>query len=99
MRNIQQDIKGTIQKLTEMKGVNYIIKVNRGRNRIETIEGMIENIYPAIFTVRATGGELNTFSYADLLSKNIMFKPKTKIPPSPAPAPVSSPQNTQNTDN
>lgn len=76
MRNINQDIKGTIEKLNEMKGAYYIIKVNRGRNRIETIEGVIENTYPAIFTVRAAGGELNTFSYADLLSKNIMFRPK-----------------------
>ena len=74
MRIIEQDIKGTIEKIKEMKGNSYVIKVNRGRNRIETIEGKIENTYPAIFTVRVAGGELTTFSYADLLSKNILFK-------------------------
>jgi uncharacterized protein Veg len=35
---------------------------------------MIESTYPAVFTVRAVGGELSTFSYADILSKNILFK-------------------------
>jgi len=79
MREIQQDIKGTIEKIKEMKGGSYIIRVNRGRNRIETLEGKIENTYPAIFTVRAVGGELNTFSYADLLSKNILFKKKINV--------------------
>jgi uncharacterized protein Veg len=76
MRNIQQDIKGTIEKLNDMKGINYVIKVNRGRNRIETLEGFIESTYPAIFTIRCQTGELNTFSYADLLSRNILFKKK-----------------------
>lgn len=76
MRTVYQDVKGTIEKLNEMKGQSYIIKVNRGRNRIETIDGMIESTYPAIFTVRAAGGELSTFSYADLLSRNIFFKRK-----------------------
>lgn len=78
MRNINQDIKGTIDQLKELKGESFIIKVNRGRNRIETIEGVVESTYPAIFTVRAAGGELNTFSYNDILSKNILFYRKSK---------------------
>ncbi|MFA5448921.1 MAG: Veg family protein [Clostridia bacterium] len=76
MRTISQDITGTINRLKQMKGINYIIKVNRGRNRIETIEGVIESVYPAIFTVRTDAGELNSFSYADLFSRNISFKAK-----------------------
>lgn len=78
MRSINQDIKGTIDKVKELKGESFIIKVNRGRNRIETIEGVVESTYPAIFTVRAAGGELNTFSYNDILSKNILFYRKSK---------------------
>jgi Protein of unknown function (DUF1021). len=76
MRNVNQDIKGTIERLNEMKGAAYVIKINRGRNRIETIEGMIENTYPSIFTVREDSGDISTFSYADLLSKNIAFRKK-----------------------
>lgn len=76
MRTVNQDIKGTIEMLNGMKGGSYIIKINRGRNRIETVEGVIENTYPAIFTVRVADGEVSTFSYADLLSKNILFRKK-----------------------
>ncbi|MCL2630338.1 MAG: Veg family protein [Firmicutes bacterium] len=74
MRTITQDIKGTIEKLNSIKGKNYIIRVNRGRNRYETYEGFVESTYPSIFTVRCVTGELNTFSYADLLSRNILFR-------------------------
>jgi uncharacterized protein Veg len=74
MRNIKQDIAETIRYLNEMKGKQYIIEVNRGRNRIETINGAIENTYPSVFTVRNANGDVNTFSYADLLSRNIKFK-------------------------
>ncbi|HOB63790.1 MAG: hypothetical protein GX095_05920 [Clostridiales bacterium] len=78
MRTVNQDIKGTIDKVKEIKGQSFIIRVNRGRNRIETFEGVVESTYPAIFTVRAAGGELNSFSYNDILSKNILFYRKRK---------------------
>lgn len=76
MRNINQNIKWTIDRIREMKGVPLYVKVNRGRNKFETIEGVIESAYPAVFTVRASGGEINTFSYADILARNIFFYQK-----------------------
>ena len=79
MREIKQDIKGTIEKIKEMRGNTYVIRVNRGRNRIEMLEGKIESTYPAIFTVRVANGDLTTFSYADLLSKNILFKKQINV--------------------
>lgn len=73
MRNINQDISKTIRQVTNMKGLNIKLKVNRGRNRIEVIEGIIEDAYPSIFTIRALNGELSSFSYSDILSRNILF--------------------------
>lgn len=73
MRIIQQDIANTINQVSRLKGMNVKLKVNRGRNRIETVEGMLENAYTSIFTVRTKSGDINSFSYSDILAKNIFF--------------------------
>lgn len=73
MRTINQDISKTIDQIKDMKGTSVKIKVNRGRNKIEEIEGIVENVYPSIFTVRSAAGELSSFSYSDILARNILF--------------------------
>ncbi len=73
MREIQQNIKGTILKINTLKGVPLILKINRGRNKIETLQGSIESAYPNIFTFRQLDGNLNSFSYSDILANNIKF--------------------------
>lgn len=81
MRIINQDITKTIEQVKDMQGVNIRLKVNRGRNKIEEIEGVVEDVYPSIFTIRSKDGELSSFSYSDILAKNILFyrnKPKAK---------------------
>ena len=56
-----------------LTGMHVKIKVNRGRNKTELIAGILENAYPNIFTVRKTSGEVSSFSYADVISKNVRF--------------------------
>ena len=73
MRVIKQDIAKTIEQVRDMQGVTVKFKVNRGRNKIEEIEGVVENVYPSIFTIRSVSGELSSFSYSDILAKNILF--------------------------
>jgi uncharacterized protein Veg len=73
MRTINQDISKTIAQIKDMQGTAVKIKVNRGRNKIEEIEGVVENVYPSIFTIRSTEGELSSFSYSDILARNILF--------------------------
>lgn len=63
----------TIAKLDNMKGHPLTVKVNRGRNKIELCEGVIESTYPNVFTVRKTDGNLSTFTYADITAGNILF--------------------------
>ncbi|MDI9486918.1 MAG: Veg family protein [Bacillota bacterium] len=82
MRVINQDISKTISRIKQLKGMEVKLKVNRGRNRIEEIEGILESVYPSIFTVRNNDGDVSSFSYSDILAKNIMFygdKDKTKL--------------------
>lgn len=67
------DTESTIAKLNNMRGCPLTVKVNRGRNKIETVDGVIENTYPNVFTVRLQDGGLNTFTYADVMARNILF--------------------------
>lgn len=66
-------IEATIDRLNNMKGLPLLIKVNRGRNRIDIIEGIIETTYPMVFTVRTDAGALSTLAYAGILSRDILF--------------------------
>lgn len=79
MRTIPQTIDLTKSQVKNLIGTSVRLKVNRGRNRIEFIDGMIENAYPQIFTIRSLSGELNSFSYNDVLAKNIIFFAASKL--------------------
>ncbi len=63
----------TRNELQGIMNVPFIIRINRGRNKIELVEGFVERVYPNIFTIRSIEGVLNTFSYADLYSKQVKF--------------------------
>mgnify|MGYP004510591217 CR=1 FL=1 len=73
MREIINNLSEMQANVRALTGLRVKIKVNRGRNKIELIEGILENAYPNIFTVRRQSGELNSFSYADIISKNVKF--------------------------
>lgn len=73
MREITQDVSYTKELVKKITGVNIKIKVNRGRNKTEVMCGAVESTYPMIFTFRRTTGELNSFSYSDILANNIKF--------------------------
>ena len=80
MREITYSTEGLFERVRALTGLRVKLKVNRGRNKIELIEGVLENAYPNIFTVRKQTGELNSFSYADIVAKNVRFlrDPATK---------------------
>ena len=65
--------RNVIESVRLLTGMRVKIKVNYGRNKIERIEGVLENAYPNIFTVRKTTGDLASFSYADIISGNVRF--------------------------
>lgn len=62
-----------MKSVRALMGVRVKLKVSRGRNKSELIEGILENAYPNIFTVRKQSGEISSFSYADVISRHIKF--------------------------
>lgn len=73
MRSINQDIQYTKLQVKKLVGRSVRLKVNRGRNKIEIIDGEIDAVYPQIFTIKNDNGDINSFSYSDILAKNITF--------------------------
>ncbi len=73
MREITDEMERTITRVRLLAGLPLRIRVNRGRNKIEQFEGKIESVYPKVFTIRKAGGEISTFSYSDVVARNVKF--------------------------
>ena len=73
MREASGDMNLTIGLVKSVAGQRVRLRVNRGRNKIEEYVGTVESVYPRIFTFRSEDGALNSFCYADVLSKNVRF--------------------------
>jgi uncharacterized protein Veg len=67
----------TIQKIkseiSSMKNKKVLAKIDIGRNKYEYIEGIVNGIYPFLFTIK-TNSETKSFSYSDVLTKNVILK-------------------------
>ena len=54
------------------------MQVNKGRKKILKYTGVIENVYPSIFTVRLTGdivsSDFLSYSYSEVLCGNVKIK-------------------------
>ncbi len=61
------------EEISNMIGEKVLAKIDIGRNKYEYIEGIILNAYPFLFTIK-TDNEIKSFSYSDVLTKNIIFK-------------------------
>lgn len=55
------------RRIENLKGQTVDMRVDYGRKRIETKSGIVENIYPALFTVKTQGDSIISFSYSDIL--------------------------------
>jgi uncharacterized protein Veg len=58
------------EKIKAMRGVQVDISINRGRRKIESYRGIVENVYPSVFTVQVLGDanmKVVTCSYSDVL--------------------------------
>lgn len=60
-------------KMNNLVGQKVFAKVNIGRNKHEEFVGIILDIYPCLFTIKVNE-ETKSFSYADILTKNIVIK-------------------------
>jgi uncharacterized protein Veg len=56
--------------ISNLKGRNVDMEVCRGRKKVTTFSGIIEDIYPSVFTVKLkepTTVEKISYSYSDVL--------------------------------
>ena len=73
----QTDIVKVRNSVGKQLGQKVIIKLNRGRHRIDVKEGILKEAYPSIFIVEVTGtneGEPSktlSFSYTDVITKDV----------------------------
>ena len=55
------------------------IQLDRGRNKVDIQEGVIQNAYPSVFTIlvddeQDNAPQLLSFSYTDIITKDIRMK-------------------------
>ncbi len=78
MREIVYQLEHVKRRAERLKGVFVRIRINKGRNKYVEKEGEISDVFPAVFTF-SSGEETLTFSYSDLLTKNVKIFPAEKI--------------------
>ena len=69
------DIKQMVKSCAKER---VAVKVNLGRNKIQTFSGILSGVYPALFTVLPDEeGFLGktAYSYSDVLCGNVKIKP------------------------
>lgn len=75
----QADICKVRASVLQQLGNRVIIRMDKGRHRIDVQEGVINGAYPCVFTILIDENEDNpaklmSFSYTDVLTKNIRMK-------------------------
>ena len=74
MRKVNSNVFNVIQEIERLKGESISMEINRGRKRIEKYQGIIENIYPSIFTVNVGDGKNPlSYSYSEVLCGDVVI--------------------------
>lgn len=75
MRKVNLNIDDIKSKILSLKGEEVEMKYNRGRKKFDTINGIIQDVYPSVFTVcvKDQNGQVQTFSYYDVLCGNVII--------------------------
>ena len=66
-----------VEMIKNMKGKKVDMEVNHGRKRIEKYEGVIETVYPSVFTVNIANPEnkgKQSYSFNDVLCGDVTIK-------------------------
>ena len=75
MRKVGLNIEQIKNRILALKGEEVEMNVNRGRKKIATINAVIQDVYPSVFTViiKDQNSQLQTFSYYDVLCGNVVI--------------------------
>jgi len=80
MREATNNISSAVERVKNLKGIDLKLLINRGRNRFIRVDGVIEDLYPNVFTVKTEDAhtKILTLTYADVMMKNVRFFPREK---------------------
>ena len=67
------NIKYIRRYLASKVGSKIVVIYYGSRNRKERYEGYLWKIYANVFAIRLTNGEIKSFTYIDILTKNIQI--------------------------
>ena len=76
----QADINKVRASVHQRCGSKVLIQLDRGRNKVDIQEGVIQKAYPSVFTVLVKDErednppQLLSFSYNDIITKDIRMK-------------------------
>lgn len=75
MRKAGMGINEVKEKILSLKGREVEMNINRGRKKFDTLNGVIKDVYPSVFTVatQENNSSIQTFSYYDVLCGNVIF--------------------------
>ena len=63
-----------MDKIISIKGRKIHFKYSGSRNQIEEFDGIIENTYNSIFTIKITDCKsIKSFTYNDVINKSLQF--------------------------
>lgn len=68
MREATNNISVAVERVKNLKGIDLKLLINRGRNRFIRVDGVIEDLYPNVFTVKTEDAhtKILTLTYADV---------------------------------
>ena len=80
MREASININGIKERVKNLRGMELKLLINRGRNRFISVDGVIEDLYPNVLTVKTENADtkLLTLTYADVMTRNVRFFPRDK---------------------
>ncbi|WP_300410179.1 Veg family protein [Lagierella sp.] len=65
-------------QVEENIGKRVVVKADKGRNKIITKTGVIENVFPSLFTIKITNDfeqeRTISFTYSDLLTSTVKLQ-------------------------
>ena len=76
----QKDLNRVRASVLQQCGSKVKIQLDRGRNKVDIQEGVIQNAYPSVFTILIDDErdenppQLPSFSYTDIITRDIRMK-------------------------
>lgn len=76
----QAEINKVRSSIHQQCGSKVMIQLDRGRNKVDVQEGVIQKAYPSVFTVlvkdqnEVNPPQLLSFSYTDVITRDIRMK-------------------------